>query len=168
MPIFAAHQHGAVAFAAMANMRGEISDGIADASRSRIVATGAVNDSHMMDRHLAGLENAGDRVRFVDVDGDLLVGEQHVGAALIGRLVGFRRCRMGSGNDAHRAVFDSAWLKRYPDDADIVRLHVPIIGVLMPGDEFGPARLLDEEARAPAEDIRDRECPRPHPARRGS
>ena len=107
-----------------------------------------------MDRQLAGRQAASPGGTLVDLDRRLLIGEQHVGAALGRGAMGQGRGRVAAWQHAHGAVLFGALDQRQPHHAHVAGRHVPVVGVLVPSDGLRPARLLDEQAGAPAQQVR--------------
>ena len=107
----------------------------------------------MMQRHLALGQDHIDRLAFVHLDLDFLAPGQHV---LLGEGVAMRQLvhQMAAGDDPHAAAFHRARREGDPGGDDIRRRQAPISRILMPGDAFAIAGILDEEIRRPAKDIR--------------
>ena len=99
-----------------------------------------------------GLEADADRLRLVDLDRDLLAAREQV-VAMEGVEVRQLVDRVRARDELHVAVLRRRVGERDPGGDDVGRLEPPVGRVLVPGDEAGAARLLDEEVGGPAEDV---------------
>ena len=117
------------------------------------VRLGAVHELDVMQRHLAGLEQDRHGLRLLDVDRDLLTAREQV-VLVEGVDMGQLVAGVRAGNHLHAAADEVAARERDPRGDDVVRLEPPVGGVLVPGDETGIGRFLDEEIGRPAQDVR--------------
>ena len=151
--VLAAHQRRAVVAAGdLAHIGRDVADGEADAPVVRRVRIGAVDQPHVVQRHLAGGEFQHRRLALIDIHHDLLAARQQVlgreGVAMR-HLIQLVRRR----DHPHGAVRRGAVGERHPGGDDVGRLQPPVGGILVPRDVAWIARLLDEERGAPAQDV---------------
>ena len=153
MGVAAAHQRGRVAHLELAHMGRDVADGIADAPVVGRVGSGAVRQQHMVQRHLARLERHVDAFAGRHLDGDFLAAGQKIvlgeGVAMLELVL-----EMAARPELHGAAFDRCVGEGDPGGDHVVGAQPPIGRVLVPRHEGRRPRLLGEEGRAPAQDIR--------------
>src|SRR5690606_23492042 len=116
------------------------------AAQVRGVGLGAVDEQHVVQGNLAGLQFDGDGFALVDLDGDFLpTGEQVVLGE--GVAVGNLRLPVRARDDLHGAIGGDGGGEGDPSGDDVAFVQAPVGCVLMPRDVGGVARLLDEKAR---------------------
>ncbi len=91
-------------------------------------------------------------LRLVDLDRDLLAARQQV-VAMEGVEVRKLLDRVRPRDELHVAVLRRGVGERDPGGHHVGRIQPPVGRVLVPGDEAGAARLLDEEVGGPAKDV---------------
>ena len=128
---------------------------------SERIGIGAMDQPHMMQRHLAGGEFQHRRLAFVDVHHDLLAAGQQVSG---GEGVAMRHLvqLVRAGDHPHRAIRRGAVGERHPGGDDVGWFQSPVGRVLVPRNIARIALLLDEEC-CPSTGYRDRSGPPPHP-----
>src|SRR5205809_6309663 len=153
VPVRPAAQQRAVPLTGhLADRRRDVADGEADPTVIGPVGRRAVEHQHVMERHLARPEQDVDRPPLVHLDGDLLTAREQVAR---GEGVAVRDLRaMRAWHHAHRAVLHGGVRERHPRRDDVGLAEAPVGRVLVPGHVRRIPRLLDEEARAPAEEVR--------------
>ena len=90
-----------------------------------------VNDAHMMQRHLTGLQGHVNRLAFVDIDLYLLPARQKI---VFCESVDVRQLiqQVAARQHAHRAVFPGCRRQRNPGGRHVRVRQAPVSGILMP------------------------------------
>ncbi len=151
--VHSAHQRRRVADLDLSHMRRDVADGKTDAAIVRTVRLRAVHQLDVVQRHFAGLEQAGHGVRLVHLDRDFLAAREQVvpvESVDVGQLILDVRARYHFHASADRVAFR----ERDPCRDDVVRLEPPVGRVLVPGNKTWIGRFLDEEVGGPAQDVR--------------
>ena len=107
----------------------------------------------MVQRHLPGPQFQHPGLALVHVHLDLLAAAEQV-VGVEGVAMGDLVQLVGARDHAHGPVGGIAVGEGDPGGDDVGGIEAPVGGILVPGHEAGIARLLDEEAAAPAEDVR--------------
>src|SRR5579864_5785908 len=133
-------------------MRRDVADGETDAPAGGRVGRRAVHQADMMQRHLARPQRQHDGPAFVDLDLDLLAAGQQIVAV---KRVAVRQLveLVALWDHRHRTVRRVTRRQRHPGGRDLRRREAPIGRILVPRDEGGVPRLLDEKIGGPAEKV---------------
>ena len=152
MGIDAAHEGGAVRRTdRLSHVGRNVADRKADAAILRPVGRRAMRQQDVMQGRLARLQRCRHALGFVDVDGDLLTAAQEI--MLVERVAMLELDAMRAWHELHAAVQKIGRREGQPHRHDVGRAQPPVGGVLVPRHEAGVGCLLDEEARAPAQEI---------------
>ena len=149
--VLAAHQRGRIAHLGLAHVSRDVADRQADAAVVGSVRLRAVHHLDVMQRHLARLEDAIHRLSLVDLHRDLLAARKQV---VLVEGIDMREL-LAFGEPGMKCMQPLSRLagERHPRGHHVVLLEAPIGRILVPGDEAGAVRLLDEEVRGPAQEI---------------
>ena len=152
MAILVAHKGGTILVGELRHVGRDIADGKADPPVVRRVGRRAVNEAHVVQRHLAGMQGDDPPPRTVDLDHHLLAARQQIvfgeGVAM-GDLIELVAAR----DVLDRPVRLGPWCEGDPRRHDIGFAEPPIGRVLVPRHEGLIGRLLDEEVAGPAQEI---------------
>ena len=152
--VLAADEHGLVADAAgLLHVRGDVADGETDPALGGPVRFRIVRDLTWWRRHFARLQHDVDDLLDIHFDRDLLAAREQVvlapGLAMLDDAA-----LMRARNHPHAAALDRARREGHPGGDDVGGLQSPVGRVLVPAHIGVRTRLLQEEIRAPYQDVR--------------